>query len=185
MNDASHVAGLHLNFCLAGPPAGVKDPNEGVPPSRARAHARPSGLLRDRDAATSEQSTKPQTVGYGLDDSPAGLAAWIVEKFRSWCDCDGNVERKFTKDDLLTNIMLYWVDPVGGIIGADLLRESARGRSAAPRGGAHGLRGVPEGDQHPATTLGGSRAQPDALDTVANSLYAGCPAYRLFGVSSG
>jgi microsomal epoxide hydrolase len=54
------------------------------------------------------QSTKPQTLGYGLNDSPAGLAAWIVEKFRSWCDCDGDVEKKFTKDDLLTNITLYW-----------------------------------------------------------------------------
>jgi pimeloyl-ACP methyl ester carboxylesterase len=44
-----------------------------------------------------------------LNDSPAGLAAWIVEKFRTWSDCDGDVERRFTKDQLLTNIMLYWV----------------------------------------------------------------------------
>ena len=55
------------------------------------------------------QGTKPQTLGYGLNDSPAGLAAWIVEKFRAWCDCDGDVETEFTKDELLTNIMLYWV----------------------------------------------------------------------------
>ena len=56
-----------------------------------------------------EQSTKPQTVGYALDDSPAGLAAWIVEKFRTWSDCDGDVERSFTKDQLLDNLMVYWV----------------------------------------------------------------------------
>ncbi len=55
------------------------------------------------------QSTKPQTLAYGLNDSPAGLAAWIVEKFRMWSDCDGVVERRFTKDELLTNLTIYWV----------------------------------------------------------------------------
>ena len=55
------------------------------------------------------QGTKPQSLGYGLDDSPVGLAAWIVEKFRAWSDCDGDVERSFTKDQLLTNVMVYWV----------------------------------------------------------------------------
>jgi microsomal epoxide hydrolase len=54
------------------------------------------------------QGTKPQTLAYGLTDSPAGLAAWIVEKFRAWSDCGGDVERRFTKDELLTNVMLYW-----------------------------------------------------------------------------
>ena len=46
--------------------------------------------------------------GYGLNDSPAGLAAWIVEKFRTWSDCEGDVERSFTKDELLTNVTIYW-----------------------------------------------------------------------------
>ncbi len=55
------------------------------------------------------QGTKPQTLAYGLSDSPVGLAAWIVEKFRAWSDCGGNLERRFTKDVLLTNVMLYWV----------------------------------------------------------------------------
>ncbi len=55
------------------------------------------------------QHTRPQTLAYGLNDSPAGLAAWIVEKFRSWSDCDGEVERRFTKEELLTNISLYWL----------------------------------------------------------------------------
>ena len=55
------------------------------------------------------QSTRPQTLAYGLNDSPVGLAAWIVEKFRAWSDCDGDVERRFSKDELLTNIMIYWV----------------------------------------------------------------------------
>jgi pimeloyl-ACP methyl ester carboxylesterase len=109
LNDASHVAGLHLNFCLAGPPPGVKDPNEGVPPAELeRMRARQAFFETERGYFL-EQSTKPQTIGYALDDSPAGLAAWIVEKFRSWCDCDGEVERKFTKDELLINITIYWV----------------------------------------------------------------------------
>src|SRR5438105_13133569 len=55
------------------------------------------------------QRTRPQTLAYGLNDAPAGLAAWIIEKFRTWSDCAGDVERRFTKDQLLTNVMIYWV----------------------------------------------------------------------------
>ena len=55
------------------------------------------------------QGTKPQTLSYGLNDSPVGLAAWIVEKYRTWSDCGGNVESRFTKDELLTTITIYWV----------------------------------------------------------------------------
>jgi len=54
------------------------------------------------------QGAQPQVAAVGLNDSPAGLATWIVEKFRRWSDCDGDVERRFTKDELLTNVMLYW-----------------------------------------------------------------------------
>jgi pimeloyl-ACP methyl ester carboxylesterase len=55
------------------------------------------------------QSIQPQTVAYGLNDSPAALAAWIVEKFRDWADCDGDVEKRFSKDELLANVTLYWM----------------------------------------------------------------------------
>jgi pimeloyl-ACP methyl ester carboxylesterase len=54
------------------------------------------------------QSTKPQSLAAGLTDSPAGLAAWIIEKFRAWSDCGGSIESRFTKDELLTHIMIYW-----------------------------------------------------------------------------
>lgn len=54
------------------------------------------------------QSSKPQTLAYGLNDSPAGLAAWIVEKFHRWSDCGGNIENCFIKDELLTNLTIYW-----------------------------------------------------------------------------
>lgn len=55
-----------------------------------------------------EQSSKPQTLAYGLNDSPVGLAAWLVEKFRRWSDCGGEVEKRFSKDELLTNLTIYW-----------------------------------------------------------------------------
>ena len=55
------------------------------------------------------KGTKPQTLSYGLNDSPVGLAAWIVEKYRTWSDCGGNVESRFTKDELLTTVTIYWV----------------------------------------------------------------------------
>jgi pimeloyl-ACP methyl ester carboxylesterase len=55
------------------------------------------------------QMSKPQTLAHSLNDSPVGLAAWIVEKFRAWSDSDGDVERRFTKDELITNLMVYWV----------------------------------------------------------------------------
>lgn len=55
------------------------------------------------------QGTKPQTLSFALNDSPVGVCAWIVEKFRTWSDCDGNPENSYTKDQLLTNVMIYWV----------------------------------------------------------------------------
>ena len=55
------------------------------------------------------QGTKPMTLAYGLNDSPVGLLAWIIEKFHAWSDNDGNIEHTFTRDDLLTNVMIYWV----------------------------------------------------------------------------
>lgn len=64
---------------------------------------------REEGAYAMIQATRPQTLAYGLNDSPAGLAAWIVEKFRAWSDCGGDVESRFTKDELLTNLTIYWV----------------------------------------------------------------------------
>jgi pimeloyl-ACP methyl ester carboxylesterase len=54
------------------------------------------------------QSSKPQSLAHGLNDSPAGLASWLMEKFRAWSDCDGEIESRFTKDELLTQVMIYW-----------------------------------------------------------------------------
>jgi|ERR1700728_3853157 len=102
-----HVAGLHLNF-LAGP---RPDPDEvaALAPAHQAALATREHWQERETGYQAIQGTKPQTVGYALEDSPVGLAAWIVEKFRAWSDCDGDVERSFSKDQLLANITLYWV----------------------------------------------------------------------------
>lgn len=106
--DAQHLAGIHLNMVVAGPPAGVANPMEGLSPLELENLAQMGDFQKYETGYQQIQGTKPQTLGTGLNDSPAGLAGWIVEKFRSWSDCDGDVERRFTKDELLTNIMIYW-----------------------------------------------------------------------------
>jgi len=65
--------------------------------------------ISNEGAYMSLQATKPQTLSYGLSDSPVGLAAWIIEKFRAWSDCNGDLQQRFSEDELLTNIMIYWV----------------------------------------------------------------------------
>jgi len=108
-NDADHVVGMHLNFVTGTAPPDPDNPNEGVSNAElARMRARQQFMSTER-GYSGIQGTKPQTLGYGLNDSPAGLAAWIVEKFRTWCDCGGDIESIFTKDELLTNVMIYWV----------------------------------------------------------------------------
>jgi pimeloyl-ACP methyl ester carboxylesterase len=65
--------------------------------------------MQEEGAYASIQSTKPQSLGYALNDSPAGLAAWIVEKFYDWSDNKGNLENSFTKEELITNLSIYWI----------------------------------------------------------------------------
>jgi pimeloyl-ACP methyl ester carboxylesterase len=65
--------------------------------------------LDDKTAYQRIQATRPQTLGVALSDSPVGLAAWIVEKFRDWSDCGGNPLSRFSMDLLLDNIMVYWL----------------------------------------------------------------------------
>ena len=75
----------------------------------ARMAARLQSFFATETAYSALQGTKPQSIAAALNDSPVGLASWIVEKQRSWSDCKGNVENRFSKDDLLTTIMIYWV----------------------------------------------------------------------------
>ena len=103
-----HVRGIHLNMIVAGPPPG-DNPFEGVPPDEAQSMARAAAFMKNETGYQRIQGTKPQTLGYGLHDSPVGLAGWIAEKFHGWTDHDGNLESAVSRDDLLTNITLYWV----------------------------------------------------------------------------
>jgi pimeloyl-ACP methyl ester carboxylesterase len=103
--DLEHCAAIHLNMPLAEPPA------EPVPLSAAEQAdlAAFQQFQREESGYALEQRTKPQTLGAALNDSPAGLCAWIVEKFRAWSDCDGDPENAFTREQLLTNVTVYWV----------------------------------------------------------------------------
>jgi pimeloyl-ACP methyl ester carboxylesterase len=103
--DAAHCASIHVTLAMSTRPQ-VSDP-----PTAAEQRAL-DGLkyYRAWDAGYSkEQSTRPQTVGYALTDSPLGQAAWILEKFWAWTDCDGDPLNVLTLDEMLDNVMLYWL----------------------------------------------------------------------------
>ncbi|MCA9510782.1 MAG: epoxide hydrolase [Myxococcales bacterium] len=108
VEDAAHCAALHLNMVLAGPPKDAADPLAGVSEEELARLAHTRENARTETGYYAIQSTKPQSLGHGLADSPVALAAWLVEKFRAWSDCGGDVERRFTKDALLANATLYW-----------------------------------------------------------------------------
>lgn len=106
--DPEHCAGIHLNLTIAFPPDPA-NPDAGLTDEEKQWVAESEAFRAAETGYYQIQGTKPQTLAYGLNDSPAGLAGWIVEKFRTWSDCAGDVESRYTKDELLTNITLYWV----------------------------------------------------------------------------
>ena len=104
---ADSMIGIHLTSITRPMPY----LGEGAAPltEAEKAHMRQREEWQQNEGAYAHmQGTKPQTLSYGLNDSPVGLAAWIVEKYRTWSDCDGDVERRFTKDELLTTVTIYW-----------------------------------------------------------------------------
>ena len=144
--DTAHLAGIHVMPPIAQPdPATLDDLTEAERASLAElraAAARESGY-------SAEQSTKPQTVGYGLVDSPAGLAAWIGEKFWSWTDHDGSLDAVISRDDLLDDLMLYWLPGTAGVLSPAVLGELRPGVGLVHLGGdrhrrrSHRVHGVP------------------------------------------
>jgi pimeloyl-ACP methyl ester carboxylesterase len=120
--DRERVLGIHLMPPLAPPdPATFDDltaSERAALDDLERAAARESGYSQ-------EHATRPQTIGYSLTDSPSGLCAWIVEKFQAWTDCDGHPENALTRDELIDNLMLYWL-PRTGASSARLYWESIR-----------------------------------------------------------
>ncbi|MDH6198404.1 pimeloyl-ACP methyl ester carboxylesterase [Mycobacterium frederiksbergense] len=97
--------GIHLNMPIARPPADLGELTE----EEQQALAQAGNYRRWDSGYMKQQSTRPQTLGYGLTDSPVGQLAWIVEKFWSWMDCDGHPENVLSRDEMLDNVMLYWV----------------------------------------------------------------------------
>jgi pimeloyl-ACP methyl ester carboxylesterase len=106
-NDGGHCIGGHSNFPPGGQPQ--EDPMRGVTPEEFARFQQRVKELNDHRAYGAIQGSRPLTLGYALADSPAGLAAWVVDKFWAWSDHGGNLENSFTKDELLTNVMIYWV----------------------------------------------------------------------------
>jgi pimeloyl-ACP methyl ester carboxylesterase len=107
--DPSHVVGIHLTYVSGSALIGYLGPGSAPLTSEESRFQRESEQWAEAEGAYSHlQRTKPQTLAYALNDSPVGLASWIVEKFRGWSDCRGDVELRFTKDELLTHISIYW-----------------------------------------------------------------------------
>jgi len=106
LQDKEHCDAIHLNM-----PVVIPDPNtmaELTPSEQASLMS--MKFYQDWDSGYSkQQSTRPQTVGYGLVDSPSGQAAWIIEKFYQWTDCNGHPENAISRDELLDNVMMYWL----------------------------------------------------------------------------
>jgi epoxide hydrolase len=120
--DPDHVAGIHLVPPLAPPDPATFDDRT----ARERAALASIERAAEWDSGYSrEHATRPQTIGYALTDSPSALCAWIVEKFWAWTDCDGHPENAVNRDELLDNLMLYWV-PRTGASAARLYWESIR-----------------------------------------------------------
>ncbi len=105
-HDPVHCAGIHITLAMGARPI----PTEGEPPpDEARALRGIAHYQRWDNGYSQQQATRPQTLAYGLTDSPAGQAAWILEKFWAWTDCDGDPLNIFSRDELLDNVMLYWL----------------------------------------------------------------------------
>ena len=101
--DPAHCAAIHLTLAM-----GARPTDAPTAPDELHALER-AKYYRDWDSGYStQQRSRPQTVGYGLADSPAGQAAWIIEKFWAWTDCDGHPENAVSRDEMLDNVMLYW-----------------------------------------------------------------------------
>jgi microsomal epoxide hydrolase len=125
-----HLLGIHLNLMpLRRDPQMVADPT----PVEANYLEELKLFLKEETGYQWIQGTRPQTLAFGLTDSPAGLAAWIIETFRIWSDCNGDIESVFSKDHLLANISLYWFT---GAIGSSFWPYYAR---------MHGPWPIPEG----------------------------------------
>lgn len=120
------LAGIHLNFL---PLRGLPNKTPQASPEALRYAEELALFMREETGYHWIQGTRPQTLAFALNDSPVGLAAWILEKFRAWSDCDGDLERSFSRADLLTNLTLYWAT---GAIGSSFFPYYAQRHAGWP-----------------------------------------------------
>ena len=125
--DPEHCVAIHLNMATGVPPQN----REPLTDEEQADLAAMKEFANEESGYANEQGTKPQTLGIALNDSPAGLLAWIVEKFRTWSDCDGQPEHCFTRQQLITNVMVYWVTQTGAS-SAGLYWEHKHSSAGAP-----------------------------------------------------
>src|SRR5262245_214266 len=110
VQNLGHCIGIHVNM----PNARATEESLANPTEREKKALAGAKYYQDWDSGYSkQQATRPQTLGYGLADSPAGQAAWIIEKFWAWTDCNGHPENAISRDELLDNVMLYWLTGSG------------------------------------------------------------------------
>ncbi|MBU2669116.1 epoxide hydrolase [Actinoplanes bogorensis] len=161
LDHPSRVTAVHRTD--AGVPFFAGDPASLTPPEREYLAAAAAWGARE-GAYAGMHRTKPQTAAFALTDSPAGLAAWIVEKMRAWSDCDGDIERRFTKDEILTNLTIYWLT---GTIGSSM--RMYRANAAIPATQLERRVEVPSGfTLFPADLLKPPR---EWLDRTANTVH--------------
>lgn len=118
--DPEHCLGIHLNMPLVQPDPATMDDLTATEQTFLESL---EYYNRWDGGYSAQQASRPQTLGYGLTDSPSAQAAWIIEKFWSWTDCDGHPENALTRDEMLDNVMLYWL-PATGTSSARLYWES-------------------------------------------------------------
>ena len=132
LTETAHCAGIHVNMALVTPTA---ESRSNLTAFEQAAIAGGKHYWEWDSGYSKQQSTRPQTLGYGLVDSPSGQAAWILEKFWAWTDCNGYPENALSRDELLDNIMFYWL-PAAAASSARLYWESF-GKTASPQAPIH------------------------------------------------
>jgi microsomal epoxide hydrolase len=116
LNDTSHVVGLHLNYCNAPPPPGATTAGLSAA-EQQRIEEREVFWENEHTGWIAIQQRRPQTLAFAFNDSPVGQAAWLVDKWRVLSDSNGNLDTRFTKDEILTNVTIYWATQTSGSAG--------------------------------------------------------------------
>ncbi len=161
--------GIHLNY-IPGSYRPFLDESVALTAEEREWQARRDAWNDAEGGYSHVQATKPDVLGPALNDSPIGLAAWIIDKYRSWSDCDGHLDKRFSVTELLTVISIYWFtecnterDPA--VLGGAPPTAASHGRPARHCPGRRCS--FPEGDSNPAAQLHRARLQRDPMDGIS------------------